>query len=189
MRPVTKDYLISLPITLIICIIAWVIISFPTRRYFNSIYSLTDVSDGLTESKNQNRFVAEYQLNSALSKIDSLRTIPDTTLWVEKNSLGYYRDNDTSNIPGSRIHISDTIQDDFIIHLDKMIDDKTGGYTTIDSYKYYCALWKDKHTKDILGKSCSNWIHFIDRCPDSLLVTTKRDEFVYKGEICLIKEK
>jgi len=183
MKVVVKDYLTALIISLSIYGIFSFIGNLYIDSFYSEIHSFTNVSDNIAKSIKDKRFATKYKLSTDQSKIDSSRIIPDSVIWVEKNSISYYRINKKGEIN----YISDTLLKNYIIHFHKMLDSASQTKTNLVN-KSYDALLMDKSTQEILGHANSGYIDFVDRYPDTLLVQTFGEELVFKGKICLIKE-
>src|ERR1039457_6653834 len=157
MKPIVKDYLISLLITVLICVIIIGIDNYPGHSFTlprNRIQYLINSGKNIANSKEANLFAGEYKLNIGLSRIDSSRMIPDSILWVEKYSLRYYKENEKSET----FHLADSVKDNYILHIDNMLKDNSPEPKTIGNIKHYTALIKNKSTNQKLGDGCNNCI-------------------------------
>ena len=186
MKPVFKDYLISLLIAVPLFLTGWAFIYIVdyVKDQRNRIWSFPTWSESKNESIKAARFMATYKLDSSLSQIDPSRLNPDTMIWTEKYCLGYYRDDDR----GESIHIADSMQESFYVHTFGMLDNSKAQGTTIGTGKWYTTEFIDHNKQEVLATGCAGCIHQLKFSPDTMELSIKANEFVYKGKICLVKE-
>lgn len=133
-------------------------------------------SKSIEESKSLGKYFGKYVYDSLLSESKRKDTI-DKELWFEKVAYDYYKLGENGEV----INFADSVFKDTVFclpaHLTHVFESEG------------CSLtWIDKHKGDTIFFSYPGYINTLKHYPDTLLIIAKKDEPVYKGKICIVKE-
>jgi|GEM_PF-4660097 hypothetical protein len=175
MKPILIDYLLSLLICLLISVGIYVCNLWHDRQIIETINNNYTPSYSIEESKNTGKYLGKYKLDTLHSEIYKDKCVPDSVFWFEKTAKDYYKFTKALY----EINIADSLFKDTLLCL------------PIHNEPGYSSYWIDKEKHDTVC-TCDNFPSYlvagIKRYPDSLLVVLLKDEPIYIGKICLIRE-
>lgn len=172
------DYLSSLLIIILTFGVIYIYYEFQSSIRPADYYSFISESNSIGHSKEEGRYKANYQLARIFRNPSISHFLIDSTIWVEKNMEKLYKSKSFED----RVFLKDSLCDDYLIHAEGLFKpNETNGSRFSEIY------WLNK--KDTLGFGRHRYAgQKISSHRDTIVLIRKNYEFVYQGEIWLVKE-